>query len=302
MHSANEADVVVQGEALNDEFGSSVAGGSDVNGDGADDLLVGAAQFSAGLSGKAYVFHGPLAGFVSAADADAELSGEARGDLYGDSVALPGDVNGDGLGDVLVGSEFSNSLAAHSGRAFLHLAPLAGNVGVATATTVLTGAAGDTVGAAVAPAGDLDGDGRADLLVGASGFEGTGFAQVLRGADLAPAPLRVSVTAPGGPVQIPAGGGSFEFRVVIRNLTAETQTVELWTSLLAPPARTPRSPVLGPVEISLPPNGAFQRTFTQNVPGSFPSGRSLLVANVRSPADTAGDLANLAFTKAPAAD
>jgi hypothetical protein len=47
-HSANEADVILQGEALNDEFGSSVAGGSDVNGDGIDDLLVGAAQFFGG--------------------------------------------------------------------------------------------------------------------------------------------------------------------------------------------------------------------------------------------------------------
>ena len=300
-HSANEADVILQGEALNDEFGSSVAGGSDVNGDGIDDLLVGAAQFSAGLTGKAYVFHGPLAGFVSAGDADAELSGEARQDLFGDSVALPGDVNGDGLGDVLVGSEFSNSLAVHGGRAFVYLSPLAGNVGVAAAT-VLSGASGETVGAAVASAGDVDDDGRADLLVGASGFEGTGFAQLLHGADLAPAPVRVTVAAPGGPVQIPAGGGSFEFRVVIRNLTAETQNVELWTSLLVPPARTSRSPVLGPIEISLPPNATVQRTFTQNVPGSFPAGRSLLVANVRNPADTAGDLANLSFSKAPAID
>jgi hypothetical protein len=301
LHSANEADVILQGEALNDEFGSSVAGGSDVNGDGIDDLLIGAAQFSAGLSGKAYVFHGPLAGFIPAAAADAELSGEAREDLYGDSVALPGDVNGDGLGDVLVGSEFSNSLAVHGGRAFLYLSPLAGNVGVAAAT-VMTGDSGETVGAAVAPAGDVDDDGRADLLVGASGFEGTGFAQLLHGADLAPAPLRVSVAAPGGPVQIPASGGSFEFRVVMRNLTAQTQTVELWTSLLVPPARTSRSPVLGPVQISLPPNGTVQRTFTQSVPGPFPAGRSLLVTNVRNPADTSGDLANLAFTKAPAID
>jgi hypothetical protein len=75
-----------------------VAGGEDVNGDGVDDLLVGAAQFTAGRTGKAYVFLGPIQGVISAVDADAKLLGESRESLFGNSVAMPGDVNGDGRG------------------------------------------------------------------------------------------------------------------------------------------------------------------------------------------------------------
>ena len=297
-HSANDADAILSGEALNDEFGTSVAGGQDVNGDGIDDLLVGATQFSGGLSGKAYVFFGPLHGAISAADADAKLLGESRESLFGNSVAMPGDVNGDGFADLLVGAEFDNSLDVHGGRAFLYFGPLSGSVDVSKAT-VFTGSFGNFVGAAVAPAGDLDGDGRADLIIGASGFEGAGYAQVLHGADLPVQPLRVAVTAMDGPVQIPATGGSFDFRVVMRNLTAAPQTIELWTSLLVPPARTAHTPVLGPVTVTLPPGVSVQRVFTQTVPPSFPPGPSVLEANVRRPGDTVGDVASLKFSKLP---
>jgi hypothetical protein len=300
-HGANEADVILAGEALNDEFGMSVAGAHDVNGDGVDDLLVGASQFTGGRSGKAYVFNGPLRGAVSAADADAVLPGEARESMFGSSVAMPGDVDGDGFADVLVGAEFDNSLAIHGGRAFLYFGPLAGTVDVSKAV-VFTGGFGNFVGASVAPAGDLDGDARADLLIGASGFEDAGFAQVLHGADLAPQRVRVAVAPVGGPVHIPAGGGSFDFLVVLRNQSARPQTIELWTSLIVPPARTPRTPVAGPIEITLPPGATVQRVLTQAVSRSFPSGSSLLMANIRRPLDTAGDLATLTFTKAPAID
>ncbi len=300
-HSATEADAILEGEALNDEFGMSVAGGHDVNGDGLDDLVIGASQFTGGRSGKAYVFNGPLQGFVSATNAAAVLPGESRESMFGSSVAMPGDVDGDGFADVLVGAQFDDSLAIHGGRGFLYFGPLAGTV-EASQAIVLTGSFGNFVGASVAPAGDLDGDDRADLLVGASGFEDAGFAQVLHGADLVPQRIRVAVAPIGGPVQIPAGGGSFDFRVSLRNPSAQPQTIELWTGLVVPPARTPRTPVAGPVEITLPPGATVQRVLTQAVLGTFPAGTSTLVANIRRPVDTVGDLATLRFTKARASD
>jgi hypothetical protein len=135
---------------------------------------------------------------------------------------------------------------------------------------VLTGVLGNFVGASVAPAGDLDGDERADLIVGASGFEDAGFAQVLRGADLGVQRLRVAIAPVDGPVQLPPTGGSFDFRLVLRNRSAQAQTIELWMSLITPPARTALSPLSDPVEITLPPGASVQRVLTQSIPGSLP--------------------------------
>jgi len=103
-------------------------------------------------------------------------------------------------------------------------------------------------------------------------------------------------------VHIPAGGGSFDFTVVLRNQSAQPQTIELWTGLGVPPARTPRTPVAGPIDITLPPGATVQRVLTQTVSGSFPAGSSTLFANIRRPVDTVGDLATLTFTKAPASN
>lgn len=299
--SASSADATITGEHLNDEFGSSVAAG-DVDGDGIADLFVGASQFSAGRSGKAYLFHGPLTGFVSAASADAILDGEAAGDLYGDAVAIAGDVDGDGFGDFLVGGEFSDTIGPHAGRAFLYRGPLSGAVSAERADAVFTGATGNALGIHVAAAGDLDADGRADLLLGASGGDAAGFAQVLFGADLLPPALRVSVSAAsGGPIVLPPAGGSFDFRVVVRNTSGRSVTVDFWTSLLTPPARSALTPVLGPTSFALAPGETLRRTFTQTIPQSFPAGRSFLVANVRNADDTVGDIANLPFRKRTAA-
>ena len=121
--SANAANVVINGGASSDYFGSSVASAGDVNGDGYSDVMVGAYQApysgSAG-PGRAYIFYGGqnLVG-KSAGGADVILGGVSAGDQFGYSVASSGDVNGDGYSDVIVGSPQEDSGGNKAGRAYI---------------------------------------------------------------------------------------------------------------------------------------------------------------------------------------
>lgn len=144
-------------------FGESVAGAGDVNGDGYDDVVVGDPSTS---TGRAYVFHGSAAGLSTSPDTT--LSGGGINDSFGKSVAGAGDVNGDGFDDVVVGDDayvqyWGNVRVFHGSSS-----------GVSTTASVsLT--AGSTAtyytyfGRTVAGAGDVDGDGYDDIVVGARG-------------------------------------------------------------------------------------------------------------------------------------
>ena len=100
------ADAKLTGEATYDYAGYSVSGAGDVNGDGWDDLLVGAdgEDFGGTVAGAAYLVLGPVSGTVDLGASDAKLSGEAGGDYAGVSVSGAGDVDGDGSDDLLVGA------------------------------------------------------------------------------------------------------------------------------------------------------------------------------------------------------
>ncbi|MET0554633.1 MAG: FG-GAP-like repeat-containing protein [Vicinamibacteria bacterium] len=154
---AASAHAVLTGELLNDAFGQSVATG-DVNGDGTTDLVVGAHQlFRTDGTGKAYVFHGPLAGAVPAASAQAIIRGEGLGNLLGGAVAT-GDLDQDGDSDVVVGAPgFTGQ------RVYVYRAPFGGSVPAASAAFVASGAPNADFGKSVATA-DLNGDGRPDVI------------------------------------------------------------------------------------------------------------------------------------------
>ncbi len=94
--------------------------------------------------------------------------GEAAKNLFGTAVA-GGDVNGDAFGDVVVGAWDNNGGGGRSGRAYVFHGPLAGTMSAAAADFIATGAPSDELGLSVA-AGDLDGDGRSDVLLGAPQF------------------------------------------------------------------------------------------------------------------------------------
>lgn len=148
---------VLYGVAASQGFGMSVAGAGDVNRDGFADVIVGAPG-----SGTADVYLGAASGL--AASPSIVLRGDGQ---FGRSVAGGADVNGDGFHDVIVGASDEDVPGIpHAGTARVFLGSEAGIVAIAANT--LTGTTfADAFGATVANAGDVNGDGRSDVIVGA---------------------------------------------------------------------------------------------------------------------------------------
>ncbi len=157
-------DVILSGEGAGDAFGYSVAGAGDVNGDGYADVVVGAYENSAraGGAGRAYVYFG---GGRMDGSPDLIFTGQAAGDYFGISVAGAGDVNGDRFDDVIIGAYQCDAGGTDAGQAYVFFGgPSADN----RSDLVMTGtSAGDAFGFSVAPAGDVNKDGFADVIVGA---------------------------------------------------------------------------------------------------------------------------------------
>ena len=170
----------------NAKFGSAVAGAGDVNGDGYADVVVGAPGYTNTLAneGRASVFLGSASG-VSAAASWATYGGQASA-LYGSAVAGAGDVNGDSYGDVVIGAPNYNTTNAFEGQARIYTGSATGVLATAlwTSTTGSFGGANQYGGGAVAAAGDWDGDGVGDVMLGV-GTSGAGRAYMLLGRSTA---------------------------------------------------------------------------------------------------------------------
>ena len=229
----DDASAILVGEEVNDNAGFSVSTAGDINQDGFDDILVGAwaSDEEYTLGGRAYIVFGPLSGETELANADvvftAEstdafsgysvaslpqgdsdppatvvgaprpvvtkpvpgrvyvywvpqvgvnplsesdvvLTGEHGLDRAGESVASAGDVNGDGAVDLLVGAPENDTNGDNAGRVYLFYEIIGPTVSMGDADAIFTGEQqGDFAGISVAGAGDVDGDGNDDILIGA---------------------------------------------------------------------------------------------------------------------------------------
>jgi len=157
------------------KLGSCVASAGDVNGDGYADVIVGAYRYDAGQvdEGAAFLFLGSAAGIAGGdpATAAALLQANQNASFFGSSVASAGDVNADGYADVIVGALAYDAGQGHGeGAAFVFVGSAAGvaNGDPATASAQLeSNQAYAELGSSVASAGDVNGDGYADVIVGA---------------------------------------------------------------------------------------------------------------------------------------
>jgi len=210
-----DAGFIIQGDGAGDQAGFGITAAGDFNGDGFDDIIVGAIGGDDGGTdaGEAYVIFGRAGGFgtvdgtgrrvldlTSLAPADGFIiQGDSAGDEAGRWVASAGDVNGDGFDDLILGARLGDDGGMDAGEAYV-LFGRAGGFGTIDGTgrrvidlTSLAPAdgfviqgdtAGDETGDSVASAGDINHDGFADLIVGAYGGlhgSGPGEAYVLYG-------------------------------------------------------------------------------------------------------------------------
>ena len=160
----------VEGDSGGAHYGNVVASAGDVNGDGYADLLVGAPTFDNGQAseGRVFLYLGSPSG-LSTTPAWTVESNQAGAQL-GTSVASAGDINGDGYADVLVGTPYFQNTLIDEGRVTLYLGS-AGGLPASPSWTAYGGQAGARLGFALGTAGDVNGDGFADVLVGAPFFD-----------------------------------------------------------------------------------------------------------------------------------
>ncbi|MFN3939289.1 MAG: hypothetical protein ACK4IY_01800 [Chitinophagales bacterium] len=148
----------------NASLGVSVSKAGDVNGDGFDDIIVGARTFSGDLSneGKVFVFHGSADGLSTEPDWTAE--GNQNNSDFGGTVSDAGDVNGDGYDDIIIGAIFFDNGQTDEGRAYVYYGSA---FGITSMPTILEiNMANVTFGSHVSGAGDVNGDGFDDVIVG----------------------------------------------------------------------------------------------------------------------------------------
>lgn len=179
------------GTQVDEHYGSSLNGFADINADGYTDLVVGSPGYDRPVGFGSLVDQGRVFEYRGIAGAGAltfvkTLPGQIN-ESFGYSVSNAGDVDGDGYGDIIVGGPFNNQTISGQGRAAVHRGSPSGLIATAH-WSQLGYEAFSSFGSAVSGAGDVDGDGLSDVLVGAV-FEDAGGAQDRGSARVFTGPL-----------------------------------------------------------------------------------------------------------------
>ena len=163
------ADGLIVGRDTASFTGYAVDIAGDVNGDGYDDVIIGAPeQNTAGdASGAVYIFHGPITSIRYAYAADATIEAENADDYLGASVAGAGNVDDDSRDDYIIGAPLDDYEASNGGAAYVVLSPVLGTNDISdVGYKLISSDAGNQMGASVAGGIDLDDDDYADVLIG----------------------------------------------------------------------------------------------------------------------------------------
>ena len=183
----DDADVALRGSFAGEHAGAGLSSGGDVDGDGRDDVLIGATwnneAAGGGVEGAVYVLLGrPVwSGFDETYDCDAQLVGSSDDELLGGAVAIVPDMNSDGYDEVLVGSEDGDN---GDGRAYLIYGKSSwSDMDLDDADAQFYASGADHWGIRVGGLEDINGDGRGEMWIGSEDYSSGGGVALYFGSN-----------------------------------------------------------------------------------------------------------------------